>query len=89
MPRKGGSKQECFASDLAGTDLGVAIYSPLPFGSPLPPAIIASLGLLNLNTDHPRNSGKVGDIAFFDQDGKYQWLRNAFHTAVTRQLVTI
>lgn len=24
-----------------------------------------------------RPSGKVGDIAFFGRDGKYQWLRNA------------
>ena len=29
-----------------------------------------------------RPSGKVGDVAFFAQNGKYQWIRNAFHTEV-------
>lgn len=30
-----------------------------------------------------RPSGKVGDVAFIVRDGKYQWLRNAFHTEVS------
>jgi hypothetical protein len=30
-----------------------------------------------------RPSGKVGDVAFIARDGKYQWLRNAFHTQVS------
>ena len=28
------------------------------------------------------NSGKVGDIAFFDENGKYQWVRNTFDSRV-------
>jgi hypothetical protein len=27
-------------------------------------------------------SGRVGDIAFFDEKGKYQWIRNAFDEEV-------
>jgi hypothetical protein len=75
-----------FASDLSGTDLGVALHAPLPFGTPIPPSIAESIGLPNFNadaTDQPCNSGKIGDIAFFDSHGKYQWVRNAFHTAVS------
>ena len=26
--------------------------------------------------------GRVGDIAFFDDDGKYEWITNAFDTKV-------
>jgi len=29
-----------------------------------------------------RSSGRVGDIAFFDENGKYQWIRNAFDSEV-------
>jgi hypothetical protein len=27
-------------------------------------------------------SGRVGDIAFFDRNGKYQWIRNGFDPVV-------
>lgn len=33
-------------------------------------------------------SGRVGDIAFFDNVGKYVWIRNAFDTPVTSPLVS-
>ena len=26
--------------------------------------------------------GRVGDIAFFDEDGEYEWVTNAFETTV-------
>ena len=29
-------------------------------------------------------SGRAGDIGFFQQDGKYRWIRNAFHAPVRR-----
>ena len=87
MPHKHVSTQECFASDLAGTALGLALYAPIPFGCPLESTITEALGLSNVDRDSAidyrrLNSGKVGDIAFFDGDGKYQWIRNAFHIAV-------
>ena len=28
------------------------------------------------------HSGRVGDVAFFEQDGTYRVLRNAFHSEV-------
>jgi hypothetical protein len=28
------------------------------------------------------HSGRVGDIAFFNSQGKYMWVHNAFHTQV-------
>jgi hypothetical protein len=28
------------------------------------------------------NSGRVGDIAFFDDTGRYRWIRNAFDSVV-------
>lgn len=31
-------------------------------------------------------SGRVGDIAFFDDTGRYRWIRNAFDVAVTLSL---
>jgi hypothetical protein len=81
------SRQECFASNLSGTDLGTALYSPLPFGSRLPDNITTSLGLYSFNTDahnHLSNSRKVGDIAYFDQGGRYVWVCNAFATQAKR-----
>ena len=27
-------------------------------------------------------SGRVGDIAFFNRDGSFEWIRNAFHSEV-------
>jgi hypothetical protein len=30
----------------------------------------------------PEQSGRVGDVAFFDLEGRYQWIRNAFDTGV-------
>ena len=29
------------------------------------------------------HTGRVGDIAYFDQTGRYRWIRNAFHVEVT------
>ena len=31
------------------------------------------------------HSGKVGDVAFLDREGTYQWIRNAFHSEVQTQ----
>lgn len=28
-------------------------------------------------------SGRVGDIGFFQHDGSYEWIRNAFHSPVS------
>lgn len=28
------------------------------------------------------HSGRVGDVAFFHSDGRYEWIRNAFDTEV-------
>ena len=49
------------------------------FASNLPSALgTAILNPVPLRT----KSGRVGDIGFFQQDGKYHWIRNAFHTIV-------
>ena len=41
---------------------------------------------LGLAVYHPiefrQRSGRVGDIGFFDENGKYQWIRNAFDAEV-------
>jgi hypothetical protein len=92
MARKSVSRQESFASDLAGTNLGIALYSPIPFGSPLPSWVTSSLSLPEFNNHVPdlrNNSGKVGDVAFFDSTGTYRWLRNAFHTTVRFLLIDL
>jgi hypothetical protein len=34
-------------------------------------------------------SARVGDIAFFDENGKYQWVCNAFHAQVHPIKVTL
>jgi hypothetical protein len=30
------------------------------------------------------HSGRVGDVAFFNHEGTYRWLRNAFHSEVSQ-----
>ena len=55
-------------------------------------AIAEELGLSNVMSDAmgpSTHSGKVGDIAFFTRDGKYQWVRNAFHTEVTHVIYRV
>ena len=50
---------------------------------------------VNLGTAlyHPvqlkEHSGRVGDIAFFNSEGKYQWLRNAFHPEVNNLILQL
>jgi hypothetical protein len=61
------TRQESFAENLKGANLGTALYHPVQL---------------------KEHSGRVGDIAFFNNEGKYQWLRNAFHTEVEPEFET-
>ena len=57
------SKQTSYAANLRRTQLGLAVYQPLPL-------------------QQETKVGRVGDIAFFDEDGSYEWITNAFDTKV-------
>lgn len=86
--RSQSSKQHSFASNLNGTPLGVALYSPLPFDSSSFSEVATAIANVS-NERVQRQSGKVGDIAFFNRDGKYQWVRNAFDVDVNRSFCVL
>jgi hypothetical protein len=46
-------------------------------GTPLGVAVYQPIPLQN-----ETKVGRVGDIAFFDEDGKYEWIANAFDIEV-------
>ena len=54
-----------------------AAYATDLRGTPLGLAVYQPLPL-----QQEEKVGRVGDIAFFDEDGKYQWIANAFDIKV-------
>jgi len=72
------NRQRQFGENLTGTTLGVALYSPLTYVVPTDPQMPVFGGPSAVPQTQSRVSGKVGDVAFFTKEGKYQWLANAF-----------
>ena len=53
-------------------------------GTPMGTAVYQPIQL------HPESKvGRVGDIAFFDEEGRYEWITNAFDTKVTHFVTPI
>ena len=76
---------------LADIALGISLHSEF-FRAKMPQAsdqdefasnLQSALGIAILAPVPIRSkSGRVGDIGFFQHDGKYRWIRNAFHAPV-------
>ena len=73
-------RQNSFSEDLQ-SPLGIPLYYPLPFitATQNAPADTVAAGVPSSNGP---GEGRIGDIAFFQNSGKYKWLRNAFDVEV-------